>query len=174
LLFRLAGTREVSEQLAGILGRAQFLTGVDVEHAAGVATCQYRAGQRTMRAEAEELLRAGSLLATVDPARRVRIYPQPPKAAAPGCCYTLLPGGRLRGPHGESLLPGAAVVGVWLDVHGAGWLADVGWIGAPSPVFLERCVVDGRTGTLSLEARRAGPPADDLLATVRTEGLGGW
>lgn len=81
--FQVMGAQETTEQLRTLLTAAgQFFAGILVENASGLYSSQYRSGDTTALAEAEELLKSGNstgtrMLARVDPDRIVHIYREP-------------------------------------------------------------------------------------------------
>jgi hypothetical protein len=120
LPYRVWGTESSEAQITRIISDAgQFIAGVDGV-ATGINTNQYRDGDMTAYDEIEKLLDLGSsagkrLLATVTPARMLRIYEEPAKSTDGD---RLQPDGTLRniasGRRQRGLLP----TGEWLVVDG--------------------------------------------------------
>ena len=122
------------------------------------------------------------MLATVRPDLAVVV------AAAPTApAYYLLADGRMLTLFGLPLAAGESPAGNWVRID-PGVAGDAPALGPVSPVFVERCVIDGQTGARTLVARdptrrvgeliegtgAGGSPAVADLARLLRPHVAGW
>ena len=146
--FEVWGKRETTLQIQDMV--SSVFPAVSIETASGVYSRQWRNGEQTVRAEAEELLAAGTstgrrLLAQVTPDKVVRIYAEPD---ASSLSWQLGMDGRLFLPLGaldEGQLPAGQWVQLTEEAKGLG------------PLFIERAQYTPGQGYSVLEPRSSAP-----------------
>ncbi len=131
---------ETTQQLSTMLGGAQYVTGVRIVDASGVASSRYRDGDGSIRKEAEDLLSSGTaggrrLLARVNSQRLVEVYEEP--ALTSGGVYLMTTRGDVLTPQMQPVEPHTCPVGIWVtpkDVIPN--LASLGSV-ASAPLFID-------------------------------------
>ena len=146
-LFRVFGSMATTAQISAAAANAiggQFLAGVRIKSASGVATNPFRDGNRTAKEEIEDLLMVGNsagvrMLGEVTQDRYLRVYPQPAAADAELLIHK---SGHLCDRHGITIPAWRKAAGEWARV------AALQGVGSPAArikdaVFLESVAWDG-------------------------------
>jgi len=165
LSFQVGGVEETTDQISYLLTNyAQFIAGVDIQDASGMATNQYRDGDSTCLAEVEDLLKLGTnndrrLLLHISEDRYAHIYEEP--AFSESNQYYLLADGSLHNMIDAPVEAEECTVGVWAAlkdiIPGS---VDTNRLATPSPVFIERAEYNGRTGMTTYTPRGLPQPWD--------------
>lgn len=124
---------ETTTQIATIVAEVgEFFTGADIVDASGVSSSEYRDGDSTALAEIEAMLYG--LTATVTRERILRVEAEP---SSGNDDWLLLPGGRFATRLNATPEPGQAIFG-WTQLRGViPASANLGYMAAPSPFFIE-------------------------------------
>lgn len=140
---------ETTQQIADIVSSVgEFFTGVDMVNASGIYSSAYRDGDSTALAEVEALL--SGVRATVTPERILRIETEP---ASGDNDWLLLPGGRFTTRLGALPEPGCAILG-WTQLRGiVPASANLDYMAAPSPFYIEENEYDAESNTYHWRAR---------------------
>jgi len=142
---------ETTTQIADIVSDVgEFLAGTDIVNASGISSSEYRDGDSVARVEVEALL--SSLRATVTRERYLRIETQ---AASGDDDWLLLPDGRFSTRLGAIPEPGSAILG-WAQLRGiVPASANLDYMAAPSPFYIEENEYDAESGLYNWRARGA-------------------
>lgn len=161
--FRILGAELTTTQVDRIYDSVgQFFSSIDVADSSGVYSNQYREGDKTAKAEIDDLLSGGTstanrMLATVTPDGALKIYAQP---AAGESDIVLHSTGKVGWPSGGLITNGWLPVGRWIQ------LADiprgVDALASLANIFIERA--DYRDGNLQIEP--AGMPTPWDVGTI--------
>ena len=132
LNFRVSGAQETTTQILDIVGEAgQFMTSLDLQVASGIATNQYRDGDRTALEEILELIALGTasgdrLLFDITPQRVLRLRAQPASQADD---WRISDSGDVIDNYSHAVRNARRLAGRWLqsdDVPpGVGYLSDL-------------------------------------------------
>ncbi len=161
--FRILGAELTTTQVDSIYSDiGQYFAGIDVADSSGVYSNQHREGDKTAKAEIDDLLTSGTsaggrMLATVTADGILKIYAQP---AAGEDDMVMRSTGQIGWPSGGLITNGWLPVGKWLQ------LADiprgVDALASLANIFIERA--DYRDGNLQIEP--AGMPTPWDVGTI--------
>lgn len=153
---------ETTTQISSMISSAgEFINSTDIVDASGINSSEYRRGDGTLLDEVVELLRtpngSGDLLtATITTDRDLRIEAEASSSASTD--WLLEPNGQFRTPLGVRPSPGGSVLG-WSRFHGVmPAAANLSWLAAPSPFFIEECEFEAATGKYNWRARGTPSP----------------
>jgi len=156
LAFRILGAELTTTQVDSIYdGVGQFFSTIDVVDSSGVYSNQYREGDKTAKAEIDDLLASGTstanrMLATVTPDGALKIYAQP--TAGEGD-IVLRSTGQVGWPAGGLITDGWLPVARWIQLADIPRSVDA--LAGLANIFIERA--DYRDGNLQIEP--AGMPS---------------
>lgn len=143
LAFLAAGVEDSGLQARDMALAGQFVQGARLEASSGIRGRLFRGGERRIRAELEELLRAGldngrAYLALIDARRVVNLYARP----LPGRPFLRSgAGGELLRASGRRVAPSELPAGQWAGLGEAAGLGRMGESGASA--WIAACVWEG-------------------------------
>lgn len=159
MAFRILGAELTTTQISSIYSSAgQFFSAIDVVDSSGVYGNQYREGDKTAKAEIDDLISSGTsgtsrLLATVTPDAVLKIYAQPSTSEAD---IVLRSNGQIGWPSGGLITSGWLPVGRWIQLADIPRSVDA--LASLANIFIERA--DYRDGQLQIEPQGMPTPWD--------------
>lgn len=163
MAFRILGADLTTSQIDRIYDSVgQFFAGIDVADSSGVYSNQYREGDKTAKAEIDDLLISGTstgnrMLATVTADGILKIYAQPTTSEGDIVLHST---GQVGWPSGGLITPGWLPVGQWIQLADIPRSVDA--LASLANIFIERA--DYRDGQLQIEP--AGMPTPWDVGTI--------
>lgn len=159
MAFRILGAELTTTQISSIYSSmAQYFSAIDVADSSGVYSNQYRDGDKTAKAEIDDLLAVGAsggarMLATVTGDGALKIYEQPGTSEAD---LLMRSTGQISWPSGGLIAPGWLPVAQWIQL--ADIPRNVDALASLANIFVERA--DYRDGQLQIEPQGMPTPWD--------------